>query len=147
VLQIKEAPPSVLEPYVGSSMLGHGGRRVVAGQHLIQAASDIFLGWTEGPSSGHHYYVRQLWDFKGQGDPMVMDVDDLRHYSELCAWILARAHARTGDAIQISSYLGKSQDFDLAIAEFACKYALTNEQDHAALLDAIKDGQIEAQAD
>jgi hypothetical protein len=91
--------------------------------------------------------VRQLWDFKGQGDPMVMDVDDLRHYPELCAWILARAHARTGDAIQISSYLGKSRDFERAIAEFACKYALTNEQDHAALLDAIKDGQIEAQAD
>jgi len=147
VLQVKEAPPSVLEPYVGASTLGHGGRRVVAGQHLIQAASDIFLGWTEGPSSGRHYYVRQLWDFKGQGDPMVMDVDDLRHYSELCAWILARAHARTGDAIQISSYLGKSRDFERAIAEFACKYALTNEQDHAALLDAIKDGQIEAQAD
>jgi uncharacterized protein (DUF2252 family) len=143
VLQVKEAPPSVLEPYVGSSELGHGGRRVVVGQHLIQAASDIFLGWADAP--GRHYYVRQLWDFKGQGDPMVMDVEHLRHYGALCAWILARAHARTGDAIQISGYLGGSPRFDRAIARFAAAYAKTNEQDHAALLDAIDSGRVSAE--
>jgi uncharacterized protein (DUF2252 family) len=146
VLQVKEAPPSVLEPYVGASAFGHGGRRVVVGQRLIQAASDVFLGWAEGPNSGRHYYVRQLWDFKGQGDPMVMDLDHLGHYGALCAWILARAHARTGDAARISGYLGRSTRFDRAIAEFSARYALTNERDHAALLDAIAGGRIEARA-
>ena len=119
--------------------------RVVVGQLLIQAASDVFLGWSKGPSSGRHYYVRQLWDFKGQGDPMVMDLYDLSHYGALCAWILARAHARTGDAVQISAYLGSSDSFDRAIAAFAASYAITNEQDYAALLEAIADGRIEAQ--
>jgi uncharacterized protein (DUF2252 family) len=146
VLQVKEAPPSVLEPYVGESELGHGGRRVVVGQHLIQAASDVFLGWAEGPNSGRHYYVRQLWDFKGQGDPMVMEPEHLSRYGALCAWILARAHARTGDAVKISAYLGTSDRFDRAIAEFCARYAETNEQDHAALLDAIASGRIGAQA-
>jgi uncharacterized protein (DUF2252 family) len=146
VLQVKEAPPSVLEPYVGESDFGHGGRRVVVGQHLIQAASDVFLGWAEGPTTGRHYYVRQLWDFKGQGDPMVMELEHLSHYGALCAWILARAHARTGDAVKISAYLGSSANFDRAIAEFSARYAKTNERDHAALLDAIASGRIEAQA-
>jgi len=137
VLQVKEAQPSVLEPYVGESQLSHHGKRVVLGQRLIQAASDVFLSWTEGPKSGHHYYVRQLWDFKGQADPMVMDLDQLTYHGALCAWILARSHARTGDAVQISGYLGRASTFDDAIATFARRYAATNEADHAALVDAV----------
>ena len=85
VLQVKEAQPSVLEPYVGESELGHHGKRVVVGQRLIQAAGDIFLGWADGPRSGRHYYVRQLWDFKGQGDPMVMPPERSRATTERCA--------------------------------------------------------------
>ena len=137
VLQIKEAQASVLEAHVGASLLGHHGKRVVVGQRLIQAASDIFLGWTEGPRSGHHYYVRQLWDFKGQGDPMVMKPGHLGAYGELCAWILARSHARTGDAVQISGYLGNSASFERAIAAFAAGYAATSQADHAALVDSL----------
>jgi uncharacterized protein (DUF2252 family) len=146
VLQVKEAQPSVLEPYVGASELGHHGKRVVAGQRLIQAASDIFLGWTTAPRSGRQYYVRQLWDAKGQGDPMVMPVRDLAHYGALCAWILARSHARSGDAVQIAGYLGTSSRFDLAMAQFAERYARTNARDHAALLDAIAAGRLESVA-
>ncbi len=137
VLQGKEAQPSVLEPYVGESLLGHHGKRVVIGQRLIQAASDVFLGWTEGPTTRRSYYVRQLWDFKGQGDPMVMDRETLGHYGALCAWILARSHARTGDAVRIAGYLGNSRTFDRAIAAFAGQYAITNEADHAAFVEAI----------
>ena len=137
VLQVKEAQPSVLEPFVGASPFEHQGERVVAGQRLIQAAGDVFLSWTEGPRSGHHYYVRQLWDSKGQGDPMVMDLDHLSYHGALCAWILARSHARTGDAVQISGYLGAATTFDDAIATFARRYAMTNESDHAAFRDTI----------
>jgi uncharacterized protein (DUF2252 family) len=138
VLQAKEAQASVLEPYAGESLLGHHGKRVVIGQRLIQAASDIFLGWAEGPKTGHSYYVRQLWDFKGQGDPMVMDPNNLSHYGALCAWILARSHSRTGDAVKISGYLGKAKAFDRAIAAFSRRYALTNEADHQALIDRMQ---------
>ncbi len=137
VLQVKEAERSVLEPHVGESLLGHHGRRVVVGQRLIQAAGDVFLGWTEGPATGRNYYVRQLWDFKGQGDPMVMDAGTLSHYGALCAWILARSHARTGDAAKIAGYLGKGPTFDRAIAAFAGRYAITNESDHAAFVGAV----------
>jgi uncharacterized protein (DUF2252 family) len=144
VLQVKEAQPSVLEPYVGPSQLGHHGKRVVVGQRLVQAASDIFLGWGDGPKYGRHYYVRQLWDFKGQGDPMIMAPRDLGHYGALCAWILARSHARTGDAVEIAAYLGSSSRFDRAIAAFSTQYAKTNEQDHAAFVDAIRSGDLEA---
>jgi uncharacterized protein (DUF2252 family) len=147
VLQVKEAPPSVLEPYVGKSEIGHGGRRVVAGQHLTQAASDVFLGWADGPVPGRHYYVRQLWDLKGQGDPMAMEPGQLGRYGALCAWILARAHARTGDAVRIAAYLGRSDGFDRAIAEFSATYARNNEADHAALVDAIASGRVEARYD
>ena len=122
---------------MGESLLGHHGKRVVVGQRLIQAASDVFLGWTEGPATGHCYYVRQLWDFKGQGDPMVMSPETLSHYGALCAWILARSHARTGDAVKISGYLGKGSAFDHAIASFSGRYAATNEADHAAFVDAV----------
>jgi uncharacterized protein (DUF2252 family) len=144
ILQIKEAQPSVLEPYVGSSALGHHGRRVVAGQRLTQAASDLFLGWCEGPVSGRHYYVRQLWDVKGQSDLLEMDEGNLLHYGALCSWALARAHARTGDAVPIAGYLGSSDRFDRAIVEFATTYASVNDADHQALLDAIASGRVEA---
>jgi uncharacterized protein (DUF2252 family) len=144
VLQVKEAQASVLEPYVGESALDHHGLRVVAGQRLTQAASDIFLGWTQGPISGRHYYVRQLWNVKGQGDPMGMEVNNLAHYGALCSWALARAHARTGDALKIAGYLGSGDVFDRAMIRFADKYAAVNEADHAALLSAIGSGRVEA---
>jgi hypothetical protein len=114
---------------------------VVAGQRLTQAASDIFLGWTETPS-GRDYYVRQLWDFKGSSDPMTMSVTNLCYYGDLCGMALARAHARTGDSVKLAGYLGKSDAFDRAIASWAAKYAATNEDDHAALLDAITTGRV-----
>ncbi len=136
VLQAKEAQQSVLEPYVVPSAHGQHAKRVVVGQRLVQAASDVFLGWAEGPTTGHHYYIRQLWDSKGQGNPMDMDVGTLTRYGGLCAWVLARSHARTGDAVMISAYLGKSMKFDRAIAEFARAYAVSNEADHRALVDA-----------
>jgi uncharacterized protein (DUF2252 family) len=145
VLQVKEAQDSVLEPYVGASALGHHGKRVVVGQKLTQAASDLFLGWTTAPDSGRQYYVRQLWDVKGQSDPLAMDVRNLSHYGTLCAWALARAHARTGDAVQLSGYLGGSERFDEAIVDFSAAYARTNERDHEALLAAIADGRIVAE--
>ena len=126
MLQVKEAQPSVLEPYAGPSELGHHGKRVVLGQRLVQAAGDIFLAWCDGPRTGNQYYVRQLWDFKGQGDPMAMDPRHLRAYGELCAWILARSHARTGDAVQIAGYLGKGSSFDRAIAAYPGREALVD---------------------
>jgi hypothetical protein len=144
VLQVKEAQASVLEPFVGESVLGHHGKRVVVGQRLIQAAGDIFLSWTEAPTSGRHYYVRQLWDVKGQSDPTVMDLEQLSYQGALCAWILARSHARTGDAVMISGYLGTTATFDDAIGAFARRYATTNETDHAVLVERIARGQTDA---
>ncbi len=147
VLQVKEAQASVLEPHVGASRLGHHGRRVVVGQRLTQAASDLFLGWTESPISGRTYYVRQLWDVKGQGDVLTMGLRTLHSYGALCGWALARAHARTGDAAQITAYLGASDRFDEAMAQFAAAYALTNKRDYLTFLDAIASGRIEAVPD
>ncbi len=147
VMQVKEAQASVLEPYVGASVAGHHGRRVVNGQRLTQGASDIFLGWAEAPRTGRQYYVRQLWDVKGQGDLLKMDFNNLAHYGALCAWALARAHARTGDPVELSAYLGGSSRFDAAIAEFAAAYAATNAADHAALVEAIGRGRVEATPD
>jgi uncharacterized protein (DUF2252 family) len=143
VLQVKEAQPSVLAPYVGPTASGHEGRRVVTGQRLTQAASDVFLGWCEGPS-GHHYYVRQLWDVKGQGDLTRMDLGKLTYYGALCARSLARAHARTGDAAAMAGYLGGGDAFERAITGFAAKYAAVNERDHAALVGAISSGRVGA---
>ncbi len=144
VLQVKEAQASVLAPYVGASRLGHEGRRVVAGQRLTQAASDIFLGWCEARRSGRQYYVRQLWDVKGQGDLTRMDLGKLTHYGALCAQALARAHARTGDPTALSGYLGTGRSFDRAVARFSAEYAANNERDHAALLAAIAAGRVTA---
>ncbi len=137
VIQAKEAQPSVLEPYAGPSPFGHDGKRVVVGQRLIQAASDIFLGWTEGPHSARSYYLRQLWDYKGQGDVLTMRPGVLRNYGALCAWILARSHARTGDAVKIAGYLGTGRQFERAIVEFSERYALVNERDHAVFVARV----------
>ncbi len=142
-LQIKEAQPSVLEPYAGRSAYRHQGRRVVCGQHLMQAASDIFLGWMI--AGGRHYYVRQLRDMKGSAEPERMTVRGLRDYARLCGAELARAHARSGDADAISGYLGRGEAFDAAAAEFARDYADQTEVDHAALVAAIKSGRIRAE--
>jgi uncharacterized protein (DUF2252 family) len=131
-LQVKEARPSVLEPYAGKSVYANCGQRVVAGQRLMQAASDMFLGWTE--DRGRHFYLRQLRDIKIQ--PMVDDLDarSMAIYAEWCGWALARAHAKSGDAAMISGYLGDSGRFDDAMADFAVTYAEQNERDHQALL-------------
>jgi uncharacterized protein (DUF2252 family) len=144
VLQVKEAQASVLAPHHGPTALGHEGRRVVAGQRLVQAASDVFLGWCRA-ESGREYYVRQLWDVKGQGDLSAMGLGELTHYGALCARALARAHARSGDAATIAGYLGRGPVFDRAIAGFAANYAVANERDHAALVDAIQSGRVASQ--
>jgi uncharacterized protein (DUF2252 family) len=146
-LQAKEATKSVLAPFVGESEFKNQGRRVVEGQRLMQAAGDIFLGWlrTEDiDGQGRDFYLRQLWDWKGSADVDAMRTGDLASYARLCAWTLARAHARSGDAIGVAAYLGSSDLFDRAIAAFAEEYADQNERDYAALLEAISSGRIEA---
>jgi uncharacterized protein (DUF2252 family) len=144
-LQVKEAGPSVLESHVPSSTHEHHGHRVVAGQRLMQAASDIFLGWFRGPA-GRDFYWRQLKDMKGSANVEGMSPDELVIYAGLCGWALARAHARSGDRVQIAAYLGKSERFDTAIAAFAEAYADQTERDHAALLAAEKSGRVVAEA-
>jgi uncharacterized protein (DUF2252 family) len=145
ILQVKEAQPSVLAPYVGGTSLGHEGRRVVAGQRLCQGATDIFLGWCQAPETGRQYYVRQLWDAKGRSDLTRMNHRNLSYHGALCGWALARAHARTGDAVQIAAYLGRRDVFDRAIVRYSEGYARTTEQDHAALVRAIAEGRVESQ--
>ncbi len=147
-LQAKEAQASVLEPYAGKSRYENHGRRVVEGQWLMQAASDSFLGWC--PALGidgrkRDYYVRQLWDGKGSSDVDRMNPRTMELYARLCGWTLARAHARSGDAVAIGAYLGSGETFDLAIAEFAYAYADRNERDHAALTEAIGSGRLAAE--
>jgi uncharacterized protein (DUF2252 family) len=144
-LQVKEASASVLERYVESNTYEHHGHRVVAGQRLMQAASDIFLGWFRGTEGeGRDFYWRQLKDMKGSAKVETMSPDELVLYSGLCGWALARAHARSGDRVQIAAYLGKSERFDEAIADFADAYAYQNEQDHEALCAAVESGRIVA---
>jgi uncharacterized protein (DUF2252 family) len=145
-LQVKEAGPSILEGYVKSKTYEHQGHRVVTGQRLMQAASDIFLGWFRG-TGGRDFYWRQLRDMKGSAKIESMAPDELVIYGSLCGWVLARAHARSGDRVRIASYLGKSERFDGAIAEFAESYADQTERDHAALCAAVKSGRIAADAD
>jgi uncharacterized protein (DUF2252 family) len=146
-LQCKEAGPSVLEPFAGKSKFKNHGRRVVEGQRLMQAASDILLGWltTEGiDGQQRDFYVRQLWDWKGSADVESMRPDGLAAYGGLCGWTLARAHARTGDRIAIAAYLGKSKKFDRALVEFAERYADQSEQDYDAMMAAVESGRLEA---
>jgi uncharacterized protein (DUF2252 family) len=142
-MQIKEAGASVLEPYLGASPYPNHGQRVVVGQRLMQASSDIFLGWTT--FNGRDYYTRQLRDMKLSAEVETMDLPLFTGYVALCAATLARAHARTGDSAQISGYLGNKDTFDQAIASFAEVYADQAERDHAALLAAIKEGRVPAQ--
>ncbi|MDQ2873449.1 MAG: DUF2252 domain-containing protein [Actinomycetota bacterium] len=148
-LQVKEAEESVLSRFVGATKFANQGQRVVAGQRLMQAASDIFLGWqrTEAGLDGQarDFYVRQLRDWKFSLDIETMVPRGLRMYGQLCGWTLARAHARSGDRIAIAAYLGGSDVFDRAVAEFADVYANQNERDFSALTAAVKSGRITAE--
>jgi uncharacterized protein (DUF2252 family) len=147
VLQAKEAQPSVLAEFAGRSRFSNEGERVVAGQHLMQAQSDIFLGWTHvtGPDGvDRDFYVRQLRDWKFSVPIELMRPEGLTLYARLCGWTLARAHARSGDRVALAAYLGGSAKFDHAIAEFAEAYADQNELDYAAFQAAVKDGRAEA---
>ena len=141
-LQVKEARASVLEPYLGKSAYPNHGQRVVVGQRLMQSASDIFLGWTEG-KRGRHFYLRQLRDMKIKFLVEIFNPATMLDYAALCGRTLARAHARSGDAAAIAGYLGKKDVFDQAIARFARSYADQAERDHAAFMGAIRKGRIE----
>ena len=148
-LQIKEAEASVLSRFVGASKYTNMGQRVVAGQRLMQAASDIFLGWQriEAGLDGQQrdFYVRQLRDWKYSIAIEALIPKGMRIYGELCGWSLARAHARSGDRIAIAAYLGGSDVFDQAITRFAAAYADQNERDHQALVDAVASGRLTAE--
>ncbi len=149
VLQAKEAEASVLEEHVGESTYANHGERVVRGQRLMQAASDILLGWvhTTGiDGRPRDFYVRQLWDGKGSADVTTMSPERLARYGELCGWALARAHARSGDRIAIAAYLGSGDAFDRALADFAELYAEQNDADYSALEQAVSDGRLSAEA-
>ena len=147
-LQAKEAQPSVLAEYAGRSQYSNQGERVVAGQHLQQAQSDIFLGWTRvaNPLDGidRDFYVRQLKDWKLSVPIELLLPKGMAEYARLCGWTLARAHARSGDRVALAAYLGGSAKFDQAIADFAETYADQNERDYAALQAAVKEGKVEA---
>jgi len=143
LLQFKEAVSSVLEPYAGKSAYENHGERVVVGQRLMQSASDIFLGWTRS-RAGRDFYVRQLRDMKMSAPVEGATPEQLRLYAELCGRTLAHAHAKSGDSALISGYLGKSDAFDKAIGDFAIAYADQNEKDYAALVAAVKSGQVKA---
>jgi uncharacterized protein (DUF2252 family) len=147
-VQVKEAQASVLEEYVGKSGYANHGERVVAGQHLMQASSDIFLGWkrmTGVDNIERDFYARQLKDWKGSAEVEVMIPEGMTLYGQMCGWTLARAHARSGDRVAIATYLGSNDTFDRALAEFAEAYADENERDYQALVDAVKSGRITAQ--
>jgi uncharacterized protein (DUF2252 family) len=147
VLQAKEAVASVLEPHLGASEFDNHGERVVRGQRMMQAATDIFLSWQRSTGLDgleHDFYVRQLWDWKASADLSRLSEHGLVAYTRACAWSLARSHARSGDRLAIAAYLGKGERFDAAIAEFSARYADRNEADHARLVEAIAAGELEA---
>ncbi len=147
VLQVKEAVPSVLEPYLGASAYEDHGRRVVEGQRLIQAASDVLLGWDRAADlddETHDFYVRQMWDGKVSADLEGLDLAGYRVYADICGWTLARAHARSGDAAAISGYLGSGKRFDRALGQFAVAYADQNEADFDLLRRAADSGRVVA---
>jgi uncharacterized protein (DUF2252 family) len=150
-LQVKEAGPSVLAPFNGGGRYKHQGRRVVEGQRLMQAASDIMLGWLtvdEGlDGRNRHFYVRQLWDGKGSVEIESMDAEGLQLYATLCGGTLARGHARSGDRIAIGSYLGGGDAFDQAMCDFAEAYADQNERDYEAFAGAVDSGRLKAEKD
>ena len=142
ILQVKEASASVLEPYAGACEIEHAGQRVVAGQKIMQAVSDPFLGWTS--SAGRHYYVRQFRDMKGSVEVERLSAELLDSYGRLCGTVLARAHAQSAEPSLIAGYLGEGAAFDAAMGRFALAYADQNDRDHAALLEAIGSGRIQA---
>jgi uncharacterized protein (DUF2252 family) len=148
-LQAKEAQTSVLEPYLGKSVHANHGQRVVEGQRLLQAESDILLGWlrTEGIDANvRDFYFRQLWDAKGSAVVELMEPATMSGYANICGWTLAKAHARSGDAIAIAAYLGTSDAFDRSMAAFAEAYADQNELDYAALVEAAATGRVVAES-
>ena len=150
LMQVKEAQPSVLEPYPGSSGFANAAQRVVEGQRLMQSSSDILLGWLRcvGPD-GHEgdYYVRQLRDWKASVTPESMTPQLLADYGRSCGHVLARAHARTGDRIAIAGYLGSGDAADIVFARFAGSYARQNERDYATLREAVATGRVAAESD
>jgi uncharacterized protein (DUF2252 family) len=143
-LQVKEATASVLEAHLPRSRYRQHGQRVVQGQRLMQAASDIYLGWTRGLDASRHFYWRQLRDMKTSVEIEAMTPVGLALYARVCGWTLARAHARSGDPVAIAAYLGESEEFDHSITDFALRYADQNERDYAEFLAAIKSGQLTA---
>ena len=147
-LQVKEAEASVLEPYLESSRYANHGQRVVEGQWLMQAASDIFLGWeyvaTGIDGDSHDYYVRQLWDWKVSADIALMPAGELLIYGKICGWTLARAHGRSGDRVAIAAYLGKNDAFAQSLVTFSAAYAEQNERDYQALAAVVKSGRVKA---
>jgi uncharacterized protein (DUF2252 family) len=150
-MQVKEAGPSVLAPFMRGGRYKQQGRRVVEGQRLMQAASDILLGWLtveQGYDGGRRdFYVRQLWDGKGSAEIERMTPHTMALYAQLCGWTLARAHARSGDRIAIASYLGSGDKFDKAICDFAEAYADQNERDYETFAKAVDSGRLEARTD
>jgi uncharacterized protein (DUF2252 family) len=144
-LQFKQARQSVLEPYCGANPYTHAGQRVVIGQRAMQAAGDIFLGWATGTGQRKlQFYLRQLSDAKIKPVIEIMNPANLKQYAGLCGRVLARAHARSGDPLVLTGYMGKSTAFEDALADFGIAYAEQNERDHAALLEAIRSGRLEA---
>jgi uncharacterized protein (DUF2252 family) len=143
-LQIKEATASVLEPYVRKSRYRQHGERVVQGQRMMQAASDIYLGWTKGLDVNRHFYWRQLRDMKGSAVVEAMIPLGLTYYARICGWTLARAHARSGDPVAIAAYLGDSDAFDTSITDFSQRYADQNEKDYQQFVNAVRSGRLEA---
>ena len=137
---------SVLEDHLPRSRYRQHGKRVVCGQRMMQAASDIYLGWTTG-AQGRHFYWRQLRDMKASADVESMTPTGLDFYAGMCGWTLARAHARSGDPVAIAAYLGADDTFDRAITDFAKRYAKQNEADYAAFSEAIRSGRLEAVLD
>ena len=143
-LQVKEATRSVLEAHLPGSEFATAGERVVQGQRLMQAASDIFLGWSEGIEPDRFYYWRQLRDMKGSVAVDTMVPAGMDYYAQVCGWSLARAHARSGDAVAIAAYLGTDKRFETSMAEFAAAYSEQNEQDYQQFVEAVDSGRIEA---
>jgi uncharacterized protein (DUF2252 family) len=143
-LQVKEATVSVLEDHLPKSRYKHHGERVVRGQRMMQAASDIYLGWTVGLDTTRHFYWRQLRDMKGSADTETMSPSGLTSYAAVCAWTLARAHARSGDPVAITAYLGTSDKFDRSITDFSERYADQNERDYQEFVGAVRSGRLQA---
>jgi uncharacterized protein (DUF2252 family) len=143
-LQIKEATASVLEAYLPKSRYRQHGERVVQGQRMMQAASDLYLGWTKGVDVQRNFYWRQLRDMKGSALVEAMTPVGLALYADMCGWTLARAHARSGDPVAMAAYLGDSDTFDTSVTDFAERYADQNDEDYERFVEAIKSGRLEA---